>query len=309
MITCPEYMISSKPKIVVVVGPTASGKTALAINIAKKFSGEVISSDSRQVYTGLDIGTEKVTPEEMSNIPHHLIDIVEPKIIYTAFDFKKDAEKAIQDIQQRGKLPIIAGGTFFYLDILLGRIKTPKVPPNPELRVELEKLDTASLYKRLEALDPRRASTIDSQNHRRLIRAIEIANSLGEVPKLKSIDCPYEVLMIGINTDKQELRTRLRKRAEEALTKGLVEETEQLLKTGVSRERLSEIGLEYRVVLDYLDNKLSPEELIQKLEEKNWQYAKKQLLWLKNDESIEWFNPEQAEDILNRVAEWLQDSE
>ena len=293
-----------KPKIIVIVGPTASGKTGLSIAIAKEFDGEVISSDSRQVYKGLDIGTEKVTSEEMAGVPHHLLDVVEPSVVYTATDFKQDAIKATEDILARGKLPIVAGGTFFYVDTFLRRISTPEVPPNPELRAELEKFTTEELYERLKTLDPKRAAAIDPHNHRRLMRSIEVAEALGSVPPPEESECPYDVLMIGIETDKEELRARIRARAQEALTKGLVEETKELLENGVTRERLSEIGLEYRIIMEYMDGSLTDEELIQKLEEKNWQYAKRQLTWLKRDESIEWIDKDDIETVFVRVREF-----
>lgn len=294
-----------KPKIIIIVGPTASGKTALSIAMAKEFDGEVISADSRQVYTGLDIGTEKVTPEEMAGIPHHLLDVVGPETIYSAADFARDAQKATEGIHSRDHLPIVAGGTFFYVDMYLGRITTPEVPPNPALREELEQLSTSELLKRLQALDPERAANIDPDNHRRLMRSIEIAEALGHVPAQESAECPYETLLIGIETDREVLRARIRARAEEALTKGLIEETKQLLEAGVTRERLSEIGLEYRIIMEYIDGELTGAELIQKLEEKNWQYAKRQLTWLKRDDTIEWLKPEDREAIFARVREFL----
>ena len=289
MIPC-QTMKQNKPKVVIIVGPTASGKTGLAIKLAQEFPSEVISADSRQVYRRLDIGTEKVTEEEMVGVPHHLLDVVDVDTIYTAVDYAKDAATAISDISSRNSLPIVAGGTFFYIDTLLGRISTPEVPPNLTLRAQLELLSTEELAAQLEQLDPARAANIDTNNHRRLTRAIEIATALGSVPKSQPVDCPYDVLMIGIETDRDVLRTRIRNRAQEALTKGLVEETKNLLASGVSKERLSEIGLEYRLIMEYLDGDLNDEQLIQKLEEKNWQYAKRQLTWLKRDKSIQWFD-------------------
>lgn len=308
MITCDHMDVNqniNKLKIVVIVGPTASGKTSLAIDIAKEFSGEVISSDSRQVYKRLDIGTEKVTQEEMAGIPHHLLDVCDPKDVYTAADFKRDAEAAINEIDHLGNLPIVAGGTFFYVDMLLGRITTPEVPPNPDLRDELEQLTVEDLYARLQKLDPKRAETIDPNNHRRIMRSIEIAEALGYVPETEDKGCPYDVLMIGIETNKEALRARLRARAQEALTKGLIEETKELLESRITRERLSEIGLEYRTIMEYMDGDLNDEQLIQKLEEKNWQYAKRQLTWLKRDNSIEWFDPADRSTIYQRVREFL----
>jgi len=293
-------MAEKKPKIVVVVGATASGKTGLAIEIAKRFNGEVISADSRQVYRNLDIGTAKVTKEEMQGIPHHLIDVVEIDQVYTAADFKKDASEVIASIVSKDGLPIIAGGTFFYIDTLLGRVTTPEVPPNEALRAELEKLDT----KTLESLAPNRYLTIDTNNRRRLIRAIEIASTLGFVPESGQTDCPYQVLTIGIETAKENLREKFAARAKAWLKNGFLAEIESVLATGISRERLEEIGFEYRVGLQLLDDELSEEEFIQKFIEKNWQYAKRQLTWLKRDQTIHWFKKDDPE-ILNTIEKFL----
>ncbi|MEX0930821.1 MAG: tRNA (adenosine(37)-N6)-dimethylallyltransferase MiaA [Candidatus Paceibacterota bacterium] len=281
----------AKTKIIVIVGPTGSGKTALAIKIATKFKGEIISADSRQVYRNLDIGTEKVTHEEMAGIQHHLIDITDIQTVYTASDFKKDAEKIITHITKNNKLPIIAGGTFFYIDTLLKNIPTADIPPDPELREQLEMLPTEKLFIALQELDPKRAMDIDPHNRRRVIRALEVIEAIGQVPSRSDSDLNnlYDVLCIGIEIDREVLRTRLKMRAEHAVERGLVEETKSVLATGVSKERLTEIGHEYAVVLEYLDGKFGDAELLQKLEEKNWQYAKRQWTWLKKMENVNWF--------------------
>lgn len=301
-----------KQKVLVIVGPTASGKTSLAIRIAREFDGEVISADSRQVYRRLDIGTEKVPAEEMQGIPHHLLDVVETDTVYTAADFKQDAREAIEDIVSRNKLPIVAGGTFFYIDTLLDRVSTPEVSPDPKLREELDTLPTETLFATLERLDARRAQTIDPHNRRRLIRALEIIAALGYVPDPNDApeitDAPYDTLFLGIDIDRDVLRTRIRDRAQSALSRGLIEETRELLTAGVSRERLSEIGLEYAVVMEYLDGNLTDDELIQKLEEKNWQYAKRQLTWLRQNEDIQWIDPSDSESVYRTVGTFLTDS-
>jgi tRNA dimethylallyltransferase len=295
----------SKPKIIVIVGQTGSGKTSLSLEIAKKFNGEVINADSRQVYKGLDIGTEKITKEEMYGIPHHLLDIKEPNEVYTAVQFAEDASLAITHIAHRGHLPIIAGGTFFYIDTLLRKIGAPAVPPNPALREELEAKDVQTLFLELEAKDPERALAVDKHNKRRLMRALEILHVLPKVPKQTIEENPYDTLIIGISVDKKILRARLRNRAEQALQRGLVDEVNGLLAKGVTKERLSEIGLEYRIVLEFLNGIASKEELIQKLEEKNWQYAKRQNVWLKRDDDIVWFQREETDSIFSKVSEFL----
>lgn len=294
-----------KTKLIVVVGPTAAGKTGLAIKLAQQYNGEVISADSRQVYTGLDIGTEKVSTEEMAGIPHHLIDIVPPESVYSVADFKTDAAKAIEDITARGKLPIIAGGTFFYIDALLGRISTPEVPPDPTLRAHLEEMSNETLFASLERLDPDRAFHIDPNNKRRLVRALEIIKSIGKVPKPMTIESPYDTYMIGISTDRTELRERLKVRANSALERGLIAETEKVLAAGLDPERLSEIGLEYRLVMEYLVGEVDENTLRVKLVEKNWQYAKRQLTWLKRDDSIVWVNQTDMRAIESHVSNFL----
>lgn len=297
-------MDTPRPKLVIIAGPTASGKTGLAIMIATRFDGEIISADSRQVYKGLDIGTAKVTTEEMNGVPHHLIDIRETQDVYTAADFKRDAADAISHITDRGKLPVIAGGTFFYIDTLLNKNHTPEVPPNEALRVELEKLDTKSLAKKLETLAPNRYLTIDTNNRRRLIRAIEIASTLGYVPEPQPSSCPYDVLAIGIETDKESLRARYKERAESWISDGLTGEIQTLLDQGVTRERLQEIGFEYQLGLALLDGDITEAEFIQQSIEKNWQYAKRQLTWLKRDENIKWYQKDDPE-VLQEVERFL----
>lgn len=300
-------MSAAKPKVLVVVGPTASGKTSLSIKLAKEISGEVISADSRQVYRSLDIGTEKVSAEEMDGIPHHLIDVIEPDQVYSATDYANDGQAAIKTITNKGNLPIVAGGTFFYIDALLGKMNVPAAPPDPKLRKELETLPLSELQSRLEKLDPSRAADIDMQNPRRVMRSIEIASTLGHVPELPEPKEIYDVLTIGIDTPKEVLRERIRNRAQQALTRGLIEETKELLNNGLTRERLSEIGLEYRIIMEYIDGDLNDEQLIQKLEEKNWQYAKRQLAWLKRDSTINWFPLKDYESISNIIKSWMSD--
>jgi tRNA dimethylallyltransferase len=298
---------NNKPKIVTVVGPTASGKTSLSIALAKNFSGEVISADSRQVYRGLDLGSGKVTKEEMLGIPHHLLDIADPMQVYTASDFTRDGEQAIRDIFIRSHTPIIAGGTFMYLDTLLGKISVPEVPPNPALRTELESLDTNVLIERLRALDPARTETIDPDNPRRLIRAIEIATALGHVPSTIEPVSPYEVLTIGLRLPKEELHNRIHTRLLERLEAGMVAEVKDLLEQGVPHTRLEDLGLEYRYISRYLQCALSYEDMVSTLETKIRQFAKRQMTWLKRDKLIKWFHPTEQEAIFSTVTNFLQD--
>lgn len=296
-----------KPKVLIIAGPTASGKTSLALELAIQFSGEIISADSRQVYRSLDIGTEKIKPGEMQGIPHHLIDVVDVGTVYSAADFKRDASEAIVDITGRKHLPIIAGGTFFYTSVLLEKSSPAEVEPNEELRSYLNDFNTEALYRQLETVDPKRAAEVDKNNKRRIIRALEIIAEKGSVPPVKASQTPYDALTLAIDRPREELRARIRARAEAALERGLIEETKELLSANISAGRLSEIGLEYRLVLEYLEGKLSDAELIQKLEEKVWQYAKRQLTWLKRDEDVIWVDPTDRERIVSLVKKWLND--
>jgi tRNA dimethylallyltransferase len=279
----------SKPQVIAIVGPTASGKSSLAIELALRLGGEVISADSRQVYRGMDIGTGKVTVDEMRSVPHHLLNIANPAHdTYTATDFTRNAHAAITDILSRGKTPIICGGTFFYLDILRGKMGAAPVPPNNELRAELELLSTDELLTRLTNLDPKRAATIDTKNPRRLMRAIEIATALGSVPEVTPTDSLYDWTIIGINIDPEQLRERIATRLDERLAQGMVDEVRTLHASSVSWERLESFGLEYRFIAKYLQGELTETEMRTQLYYAICQYAKRQRTWLRRDTDINW---------------------
>lgn len=296
----------SKPKVIAIVGATASGKTSLSIDLAKEFSGEIISADSRQVYRGLDIGTGKITEEEMDGVPHHLLDVADPKEIFTAIDFKNQAQRVIQRIKTRDNVPIIAGGTFFYIELLRGTMQVAPVPPDRELREELEKLSNKELLEQIKNADPDRAEKIDPDNRRRLIRSVEIIDTLGKVPKPVIAESDYEWLILGVDVEKEELRKKFAVRINNWLSKGFQSEVEGLLKEGVTIERMSEFGFEYTLMLEYIDGLIDKEQLVEKFIQKNWQYAKRQLTWLKKDKQIEWHKPADREVILKRVQEFLQ---
>lgn len=291
----------NKPKVIAIVGPTASGKTSLSIEIAQRYGGEVISADSRQVYRGLDIGSGKVTPEEMRGIPHHLLDVVSPMTVYTAADFKRDADEVISEIIERGNVPILAGGTFFYLELLRGTMQAAPVEPNPELRAELEQLSDSELLSQLQTKDPNRAETIDGENRRRLIRSLEIIATLGSVPEIVTTESPYDWLIIGVDITKEQLHRNIHTRLHERMTAGMIDEVKNLLTNGVSHERLEQFGLEYRYISRYLRGELSEEQMMEILETKIKQFAKRQLTWLKRDQTIEWYSPDDREAIFNRI--------
>ncbi len=296
-----------KLKVVSIVGPTASGKTSLSIAVAKAVHGEVISADSRQIYKGLDIGSGKVTTQEMEGVPHHLLSIVEPSMVYTGVDFVNDASKAIETIVENNHVPIIVGGTFFYTDLLRGTMNAAPVPINQTLRDELETLSDEELFVRIKDADTARAEVIDSKNRRRVIRSLEIIATLGTVPQTKKNESPYEWLTIGISIEKETLHANIHTRLLERLNNGMVEEVERLLKDGITHERLETFGLEYRYLSRYLQGLMTHDTMVTELETKIRQFAKRQMTWLKRDTTIEWFAPTEHEKVIERIRQFLSE--
>jgi tRNA dimethylallyltransferase len=290
------------PKVIVILGPTASGKSALAVKLAKRFNGEIISADSRQVYQGLDIGTGKITKREMKGVPHHMIDVADPKRVYTVAQYQIMASKKIEEILKRGKLPIICGGTGFYIDALVGGLKIPEVKPNIELRKRLFKMTADELFEILKEKDPVRAKTIDRKNKVRLVRALEIAEALGTVPELKPKESKFEVLKIGIIKERLELKKLISNRLAIRLRAGMVKEVESLRKYGLSWKRLHDLGLEYRYVSEFLQKKITEKEMVEALNNKINQYAKRQMTWFRRDKSIHWIKKEK--DAMKLVNEF-----
>lgn len=267
-------------KIIVVCGPTATGKSDKAVEIALARNGEVISADSRQVYRGLDVGSGKITQEEMKGVPHYLLDVADPSDIFSVEDFVRLGEEAISDILSRGKLPIICGGTGFYIDALVHGTQFPEVAPDDELRKELGLLPLEELQARLQELDPDRYASIDTQNPVRLIRAIEIATALGHVPPvIKESKYSIEYVYLDFPDDilKERISTRLLKRLEA----GMLDEAARLHEEGLSYERMKQLGLEYRYMAMHLLEEISYDEMVTQLTSKIWQYAKRQRTWFR----------------------------
>ena len=291
--------MSKKPKIIVIVGPNASGKSELSVRLAKKMNGEIISADSRQVYKGLDIGSGKITKKEMRGVRHHCLSVADPKKVFTALDFKKIAERAIYDIISRNKVPIIVGGTGFYIDAALGRVKLGGVPSNLKLRKKLKNYSTTKLLNYLTKLDPTRAKTIEQKNPRRLIRAIEIAawkkkshfvNFAGEESKINTA----ALIWLGIKRPPEELKRRIRARLLKRLP-GIICEVKKLHTAppagrGLSWKRFYDLGLEYRYVSLYLRKKMPKDKMIQKILTESWHYAKRQMTWFKKNKEIRWIS-------------------
>jgi len=291
-------------KLLAIVGPNASGKSDLAVKLAKKFNGEVVSADSRQVYKGMDIGTGKITKEEMQGVPHHLLGVASPKRRFSVAQFQKKAIETIKKIQKRGKLPILCGGTGFYIQAVVDGIVIPEVKPDWALRKKLEKKSCDQLYQELQKLDPRRVKTIDRKNKRRLIRAVEIVlKTKKEVPPLKK-RVMFNTLIIGIKRDKEELQKRIKKRLLRRLKQGMIEEVKNLHKSGVSWKRLEELGLEYRYIAFYLQKKLDYKEMVAQLQKAIENYAKRQMTWFKKDKRIFWVTTyKEAEKLVKKFLE------
>lgn len=292
------------PKILVIIGPTSSGKTSLSIDLAKKFNGEVISADSRQVYKGMDLGSGKVTKKEMQGIKHYLLDVVSPKTQFSAARFEKLGTKAIKEILKKGKLPIICGGTGFWVDALIYGLPA-SVAPDWKLRKKLDKLSAAELFLKLKKIWPERAKDIDPHNKRRVIRALEMAMA-GKKTLLVNKQAKYDVLKLGITRSKEELKKRIHTRLLTRIKQGMIQEVSNLHKNGVSWRRLDDFGLEYRFVSRYLRGQINDKsEMIKLLETAINQYAKRQGNWFRRDKEIQWVkNSKNGGEI---VKKWLVD--
>lgn len=288
-----------KSKLVAVVGPTASGKSELAVFLAKKFNGEIISADSRQIYKDMDIGTGKVEGSWKKargqkiyfykGIAHYCIDFLPPKKQFSAGLFQTKAKKAISDILARGKLPILCGGTGHWIDAVVFDQKLPEVKPNPALRQKLEKMPAEKLFTRLQKLDPARAKNIDRFNKRRLIRALEIVLATGQpVPALNHQSRPYDCLWLGLAWSQKTLYQRIDQRLRERLNQGMAKEISRLHKKGLPWKRLNDFGLEYRFVSNFLKKEISREEMQKRLSFAIKHYAKRQMTWWKRNPEIHW---------------------
>ena len=293
-------------KVMVVLGPTAVGKSTLGVDLALRYRGEIISADSRQVYTGLDIGTGKITKKEMRGIPHYLLDVGSPRRQMSVSTYQKLARKKLAEISGRGNVPIIVGGTGHYIESIVNDIVFPEVPPNLPLRKRLEKKSPKELFAMLKKLAKARASTIDASNPRRLIRAIEIARALGTVPPYQNTPkTDIDPLFIGMVLPPEILKKKIATRLFARIRGGMIAEVKTLHAKGLSWKRMEELGLEYRYISRYLRGLLTKEKMLEQLESEIAHYAKRQLTWFKRDKRIRWFRPTEKPTILRTVKEFL----
>ena len=297
-------ILSRYPKIIVVLGPTASGKSALAVEIAKKFGGEIISADSRQIYRGMNIGTAKPTKKELSSISHHLIDIKNPDQNYTVAEYKRDAIKAIKKVIGKKKLPILTGGTGLYIKAIIDNLDIPEVKPNFNLRKKIEKeigkYGLNFVFKKLIKIDPEAAYIVDPNNPRRVIRALEIALKTKKPfsAQRKAGRPLFKFLEIGIKIPKIELEARIDRRVDKMIKDGLVEEVKKLIKKyGEGQQSFYAIG--YREIIEYSNKKISLDEVIDLIKKNTRQYAKRQMTWFSKDKRIRWIkNQKPAEKLV-----------
>ena len=304
--------------LIILTGPTAVGKTALSIRLAKALGGEIISADSMQVYRHMDIGSAKVTAEEMAGVPHHLIDVLEPTEDLNVVIFQQLAKKALKEIRSRGHIPIVVGGTGFYIQALLYDIDFKENPEGDKIRQELEALarekGAGYLHQLLEQVDPESAKAIHANNVKRVTRALEYFRQTGEKISVhneteRRKPSPYAFLYYAVDMERSRLYERIDRRVDQMLEQGLVEEVRRLKAMGCHRGMVSMQGLGYKEILDYLDGRCTLEEAIYILKRDTRHFAKRQITWFKRERDVRWLDREQMADDGEIVARILREME
>jgi len=303
-----------KQPLIILTGPTASGKTALSVKLAKRIGGEIISADSMQVYRHMDVGSAKVTVEEMDGVPHHLIDVLDPQDAFNVVVFQEMAKKAMEEIYQNGHIPIVAGGTGFYIQALLNDIDFTENDGDTEYRQSLEKLAAEQganvLHEKLRAVDPASADAIHANNVKRVIRALEFYEQTGKRisehnEEERQKESPYNFAYYVLNMDRARLYSRIDMRVDKMVEDGLVEEVEKLKAMGCTRDMVSMQGLGYKEILDYLNGELSLDEAIYVLKRDTRHFAKRQLTWFKREKEVSWITQEEFDFDHEKVLVWM----
>jgi tRNA dimethylallyltransferase len=283
--------------LIAIVGPTAAGKSRLAIELARAFDGEIVSADSRQVYRYLNIGTAKSSSEELALVRHHLIDVVEPDVCFSLAQYQEMASKALDDIQQRGKLPLLVGGSGLYIWAVLEGWNIPRIPPDMKLRRRLEKMaardGAEGLYRELVRVDPEAAARIDKRNTRRLIRAIEVTMGAGKAfsKLIGKQPPPYRSLIVGLTAPRAELYRRIDLRVDKMIENGLVDEVRSLIDKGYRLELPAMSGIGYRQISRHINGELDLEAAVQQIKFENHRFVRRQQNWFKpKDSRIHWFD-------------------
>ncbi|MBN2899309.1 MAG: tRNA (adenosine(37)-N6)-dimethylallyltransferase MiaA [Clostridia bacterium] len=304
--------------IVIICGPTAVGKTAASIELAKKLNGEIVSADSMQIYKYFDIGSAKPTAEEMGDIKHHLIDEIDPRDEFSVAEYRKQAQSYIQEIFEKGKLPIIVGGTGLYINALMYEMDFSGADSDPEYREELNRLWQEKggdfLHQQLAQIDPEAASRIHANNVKRVIRALEVNKMSGEnMSDFKTDLIPtkeYDVILIGLKRLRMKLYAAINKRVDIMLENGLIDEIKNLKTLGLNDKYVSMQGIGYKEVLPYLDGKYSYEQMVSTIKQNSRRYAKRQLTWFRRYDSIKWFDYDQCgslDEYLSQIEHYVRE--
>ena len=304
-----------KQPLIIITGPTASGKTALSVELAKRIGGEIISADSMQVYRYMDVGSAKVTKEEMDGVPHHLIDVLDPKDAFNVVVFQEMAKKAMEEIYANGHIPIVAGGTGFYIQALLNDIDFTENDGDMEYRQELEKLAAEKgaevLHAKLREVDPVSADAIHANNVKRVIRALEFYEKTGKRisehnEEERQKESPYNFAYYVLNMERARLYSRIDMRVDKMVEDGLEEEVKNLKAMGCTRDMVSMQGLGYKEILDYLNGEISLDEAVYILKRDTRHFAKRQLTWFKREKEVTWINQEDFEFERGKMLDWME---
>jgi tRNA dimethylallyltransferase len=297
-----EDLLQKPNPLLVILGPTASGKTAFSLHIAKKYHGEILSTDSRQIYKQLAISTEKILPQDQQGVPHHLIDFVEPDQVYTAAQYKEDAAKIISEITARGNLPMLVGGTGLYISSIIHNYEIPKIPPQKELREKLQKEAEEHgidfLYQKLKAIDPRTAETIHPNNLRYIIRALEMNEVTHQNKVDKKSQSPYSTLIIGIDWPREKLYKRINSRVDSQIARGLLEEIQSVLKKGYAPDLPSMTSIGCKELMPYFSGKMTLDEAKEIIQGNTRKYARRQITWFRREKNIHWIHGEKIRNFL-----------